>query len=221
MNNRDYIPRKDEDFQAWQLNFATNLSPLAARLGIPTEKLTELQDLQGEWADGFHLANQPATRTPLTIVQKNHARDNYEGFLRQLVRQHIANNEETTDDDRVTLGVPIPKTTRTPAPVPATYPDFTVDTSLLRQLTIHFHEHDKKTSAKPAGVHGAEILYGLLEAPPATLGELTRSGFDTHSPFTLSFDENERGRHVYFCLRWENTRGQKGPWSPIVSAIIP
>ncbi|EIP96453.1 hypothetical protein OpiT1DRAFT_00868 [Opitutaceae bacterium TAV1] len=219
----DYIPRKDEDFHTWQINFFVELGSgtRITRLGIPQVRITALESLQGQWDDAFRLASQPGTRTPLTIEQKNHARDNYESFLRTLVRQHIANNEQTTDDDRVALGLPIHKTTRTPAPVPATYPDFTVDTGILRQLTIHFHEHGKKTSAKPPGVHGAEILYALLAAPPATLGELTRSGFDTHSPFTLSFDENERGKHVYFCLRWENTRGQKGPWSPIVSAIIP
>lgn len=38
---------------------------------------------------------------------------------------------------------------------------------------------------------------------------------------TLTFDENQRGKTVYFALRWENTRGEKGPWSQIVSSIIP
>jgi hypothetical protein len=51
--------------------------------------------------------------------------------------------------------------------------------------------------------------------------DLIHSAFDTRSPFTLSFDENQRGKTVYFCLRWENTRGEKGPWSEIVSGIIP
>jgi hypothetical protein len=31
----------------------------------------------------------------------------------------------------------------------------------------------------------------------------------------------QRGKTVYFALRWENTRGEKGPWSEIMSAIIP
>ncbi|MDR1339327.1 MAG: hypothetical protein LBK58_04670 [Prevotellaceae bacterium] len=44
---------------------------------------------------------------------------------------------------------------------------------------------------------------------------------DTHSPFELAFDESERGKMVYICLRGENTRGEKGPWSEIVKAVIP
>jgi hypothetical protein len=47
------------------------------------------------------------------------------------------------------------------------------------------------------------------------------SVFSTRSPYVFTFDENMRGKTVYFCLRWENTRGQKGPWSAIYSAIIP
>jgi hypothetical protein len=43
----------------------------------------------------------------------------------------------------------------------------------------------------------------------------------THTPFTLEFDENERGKTIYFCLCGENTRGEKGPWSEIQNAIIP
>ena len=47
------------------------------------------------------------------------------------------------------------------------------------------------------------------------------SEFDTASPFTLNFQGHERGKTVYFCLRWENTVGEKGPWGEIYSAIVP
>jgi hypothetical protein len=35
------------------------------------------------------------------------------------------------------------------------------------------------------------------------------------------FDESQRGEKVFFCLRWENAKGAKGPWGEIYSAIIP
>jgi hypothetical protein len=35
------------------------------------------------------------------------------------------------------------------------------------------------------------------------------------------FENDQRGKTVYFALRWENTRGEKGPWSAIQIAIIP
>jgi hypothetical protein len=50
---------------------------------------------------------------------------------------------------------------------------------------------------------------------------LSYSEFNTKPPFTLSFHGEQRGKTVYFALRWENTTGEKGPWSEIENAIIP
>jgi hypothetical protein len=106
--------------------------------------------------------------------------------------------------------------------VAKTYPDYDIDSGTIRHLILHFYDQGKKKSkAKPPGQHGVEIDWAILDAPPAAIKDLVNSAFDTHTPFTLEFDENERGKTVYFCLRWENTRGQKGPWSEIMSAIIP
>ncbi|MDR0728658.1 MAG: hypothetical protein LBF19_00825, partial [Prevotellaceae bacterium] len=75
--------------------------------------------------------------------------------------------------------------------------------------------------AKPAGVHGAEIAWAILDTPPDDWGALTHSSFDTHTPFRLSFPGDDRGKTLYFALRWENTTGEKGLWSDIQSVIIP
>jgi hypothetical protein len=50
---------------------------------------------------------------------------------------------------------------------------------------------------------------------------LAHSVFDTRSPYTFQFDLADAGKRFYCCLRWENTTGQKGPWSEIQNAIIP
>jgi hypothetical protein len=50
---------------------------------------------------------------------------------------------------------------------------------------------------------------------------LTNSAFDTATPYRFSFAGAERGRHLYFALRRENTRGEKGLLSTIFDAIIP
>jgi hypothetical protein len=120
------------------------------------------------------------------------------------------------------MGIAVPSTTHTPTPVATTYPDFDIDSSTIRRLTIHFYDQGQKTSkAKPAGQHGAEIRWAMRDTPPASLKDLTNSSFDTHTPITFEFDESERGKMVFFCLCWENTRGEKGPMSEIQSAIVP
>jgi hypothetical protein len=56
---------------------------------------------------------------------------------------------------------------------------------------------------------------------PATVEDLINSAFDTKSPYTFVFEEAQRRKMLYFCLRWENGKGEKGPWSEIYSAVIP
>jgi hypothetical protein len=75
--------------------------------------------------------------------------------------------------------------------------------------------------AKPHGVSGAVARYDVLDAPPADVNDLKQSLLDTASPCHLDFSEAQRGSRVYYCLAWQNTRGEKGPWSQIEMAIIP
>ncbi len=51
--------------------------------------------------------------------------------------------------------------------------------------------------------------------------DLTHSAFSTRPPYKLSFTGDQRGSRVYVCLCWENTRGEKGPWNAISSAVVP
>jgi hypothetical protein len=119
------------------------------------------------------------------------------------------------------MGLPIHKTTHTPAREPTTVPEAEVKLPSPGVVEIHFRDAESDRRAKPEGVHGAEIAWAILPAPTVDWKELNHSTFDTHTPQRLTFDGTERGKTVYFALRWENTRGEKGPWSEIMNAIIP
>jgi hypothetical protein len=43
----------------------------------------------------------------------------------------------------------------------------------------------------------------------------------TRSPHTVGYTSADRAKMVWYASRWINTRGEKGPWSEIVSAIVP
>jgi hypothetical protein len=88
-------------------------------------------------------------------------------------------------------------------------------------LEFHFHNEGSENKAKPAGVHGAEMMWEILEAPTTEWHDLTHSEFDTHTPLTLQFEGHNRGKTLYFAMRWENTTGEKGPWNTIQNVIIP
>ena len=176
-----------------------------------------------DFSTAFNNWLNPAERTHLKTDALAAAEKVFVPSYRQLYTGMLKGNPLVTDVDLDAMGLPKHSSGgNTPAPVAGTYPDFDVDSGTIRRLTIHFYDQgSKKSKAKPKGQHGSEIKWGILPAPPASVTDLTNSSFDTHTPFTLEFDESQRGSTVYFCLRWENTRGEKGPWSEIVSAIIP
>jgi hypothetical protein len=145
----------------------------------------------------------------------------YEKALRVLVQILESNPRQVSDNDRRAMGIAIHDTTHTPVKPPKLYPEFMIDSSIIRCLIILFWDLGSKSKAKPYGVHGAEIRWAILDHPPASVEELVHSNFDIRSPFELMFDESERSKTGYLCLRWESTRGEKGPWREIVMAIIP
>ena len=221
MPNNDFIPRKEGLFYAWVIMFFTYLLENLQRFGVVEDAIVPLVGLKQDFDVKYVAATTPSTRTAATVLAKNKALDTLKRALRVFIKEYLTFNHLVTDEDRRNMGLPVHKTGRTPHPTPTTYPLFTVDTSVIRCLTIHFRDVTSNGRAKPFGVHGVEIRWGYSQDPVVNLEDLPYSAFDTRSPYTLEFSGDKRGHTVWFVLRWESTRGDKGPWSEIVSAIVP
>jgi hypothetical protein len=137
------------------------------------------------------------------------------------VRFHLQNNDKVPDNGCRELRIPIYDKTHTPHPAPDSVPETEVETPHPRTLRIKFRHENAPRWGKPEFVHGLECLWVIADAPPERIGDLLHSAFATRSPLELTFDENERGKRVYFAVRWESGTVKKGPWSDILSAVIP
>jgi hypothetical protein len=64
--------------------------------------------------------------------------------------------------------------------------------------------------------------YGrYLAGPPMNGLELGWSVFTRKKRAVLEFDEQDRGKKVWFVVRLENAKGQSGPWGPLFWTMIP
>ncbi|MDR2843683.1 MAG: hypothetical protein LBV57_03455 [Candidatus Symbiothrix sp.] len=189
---------------------------------------------QGEWfVNVFDVAysafitaytawKNPAQRTPVKMATLTDAENAFKPVYRQFYTGFLKQSPLVTDADLVAMGLPERSSGgHTPAPVPLTSPEAEVRLPEPAVVEIHFRDEGKEYRAKPAGVHGAEIAWAILDTPPENWSQLTNSSFDTKTPFRLAFEGGQRGKKLYFALRWENTRGAKGPWGNILDAIIP
>ncbi|MDR2628174.1 MAG: hypothetical protein LBC40_09100 [Dysgonamonadaceae bacterium] len=216
------IPLKDSDFDDKQAVITNKTAQKLTDWNINNGWFNgRLMPAKNAWTVAWTAYQNPATRTTVIVFNKNEARKVYQPLLSTLA-EILKSNPLVTPADLEEMGIVVNKGrgSNTNRP-PETYPDFDIDSSVIRRLKVAFRDQGSTSRAKPHGVHGAEIRWCILDAPPKDISDLRNSSFDTHSPFTLEFSEVDRGKTVYFCLRWESTTGEKGPWSEIISAIIP
>ncbi|MDR1280747.1 MAG: hypothetical protein LBK99_07985 [Opitutaceae bacterium] len=223
MSNTNYIPRPDDKFDIWQKKLVSDFTENFARYGISQAALTALETIQTRWGAAWNVAQHPETRSQVDVEAKNRNRKEYEKALREMISEHITYNRTgVTDDDRVRMGLPVHKTTHTPVPVPTAPPATTwTPTSSANSPSGSLSLAANAAVPNPSAYTESRYSGPSSTPPPGKLSDLTHSSFDTNSPLTLLFDEDQRGKTLYYCLRWENTRGEKGPASEIFSAIIP
>jgi hypothetical protein len=230
MNNQDWLPQNHEALynQATQTMDYLTASGNLVRMGFGADTP------QGEWLvntfdvtytafiTAYTAWANPAERTSVKTANLVAAEKLFNPLYRQLYTGFLKVSPLVTDADLVAMGLPQRSDDKpTPAPVPTTVPVTEIVLPAPATVEIHFHDEGKKSVAKPKGVHGAEICWAILDAPPSHWNDLTNSSFDTRTPLRLEFDIEERGKTLYFAIRWENTRGEKGPWSEIQTAVIP
>jgi hypothetical protein len=108
------------------------------------------------------------------------------------------------------------------APIADTPPAFYIIAVEGNRLRVFYYpEGARHRKGKPKGQHGVEIKWGFSSVVVINPENLPYSVFDTASPHTLQFSPNDYGKTVYIAMRWENTRGKKGPWSTVMTVNVP
>ncbi|MDR1030470.1 MAG: hypothetical protein LBL76_06310 [Treponema sp.] len=220
----DYVPSKDTTFDPWFENLKnyvvdkTSSKPPAWTHILP-ESLTKLTGAYTLWHGAY--AKTLAPHTKVDTEAKNDAKTTAIAVIRPFVNQYLR-FMPVTNEDRTAMGIPNHSGSHTPVQVPKTSPRLLIDTSTRRRLIIHYRDEKSEHRGKPAGVHGIEVRWAILDHPAVDVKELVNSSFDTNPPLTLEFEEHERGKRVYLCGVWEIEReGEKGPFGAIEEAIIP
>jgi hypothetical protein len=146
--------------------------------------------------------------------------------LRPLTRTLYASlrgNILVLDEDYDAMGLPKKSDgERHPAPIATLPPAFTVTPLESNRLMVTFYPEGKRSKrGKPEGQHGAEVKWEYVDGVERTADEFGNSKFDTASPYVLEFTSKDAGKEIEMALRWENSRGEKGPWSHIYRVTIP
>ena len=225
-NSRDYVPRRDADFDGWLENLtayvvanATSSGPPPRWTHIPQPKVQQLVAHNDDWHTKHVKLFGP--HTEVDILAKQLAREVAEPFARSFTQQYLK-FDPVTDLDRANMRIAATHATRSPTGKLIEEVMARCDSSMIRQLIWHYWIKGSEHHAKPPHAYGVECIYARLDHPPVHISELINREISTASPVELKFDEEERGGKVYCCFRWLGTKeGNEGEWSEIFSAVIP
>jgi hypothetical protein len=195
-------------------------TPKQTAWNIPASALTELTTRRGTAGTALETAKNETTRTPVATAQCKEAFDALTDFMRDFKRRYFL-SPPLLDSDYVSLGLkphdPIP----TPSGPPTA--QVTVETYLIGRHELGVKMIYVTGSATDPANKGYRIWYRVVapgETPPANPGDLHESFFTKRKKDVIEFEFGDSGKTAYFAVQIEN-EGKKGPWGPLVSALIP
>jgi hypothetical protein len=125
------------------------------------------------------------------------------------------------DADYVSLGLKVPDSTLTPSGDPTA--QVTVETYLVGRHELGVKIIYVTGSATDPANKGYRIWYTVVapgETPPANPDDLRKSFYTKRKKDVIEFEFGDSGKTACFAVQIEN-EGRKGPWGPLVSALIP
>jgi hypothetical protein len=201
-------------------DWKTVMAGSAAAWSIPADVLTALDTLFQAAEGALAAAQNETTRTPVANAQCKAAFGSLGRKMRDVKRRYFL-EPPLTDADLVSLGLKPHDSTPTTSGTPTA--QVTIETFLVGR-----HELGVKivyvtgNPADPAN-KGYRIWYSVIapgETPPTNPEDLRKSFFTKRKKDVMEFDFGDSGKICYMAVQIEN-QGKKGPWGPLVSALIP
>jgi hypothetical protein len=168
-------------------------------------------------------------------IAKDEAKAAAVAEMREFARASLRFNKKVDDETRVFLGMRITDTVKTSIPAPQAQCTGKVSNPGIHLVEVELTGYAILTADQRAN-YGVRIYWGIvpqgevtvemasgpkhyLAKQPETGEVLGNSVFTRKQKHVFDF-EGDSGNRVFFCCRFENSKGEGGPFGPIISAII-
>ncbi len=220
MTAKTYLPSREADLRTWAKNFSDHVEEGPATYGVTVEQSSAMVNANDEFDDAYLKANDPTTRSPTSIQQKNTRKKELIVEIRKLVAI-IQAFPGTTDTMRRALGITVRDVDPTPEPVPATAPSIDVTAVDGYTIKIRLHGTESPRRGKPAGVQGAAVFSAVGDSAPTALSDWTFQGNTTRTDVTVQMPGSMApGTKVWLTAFWYNRKAQSGPATTPTSTYV-
>lgn len=220
----DYIPPTNSGFLAWLANFSALLTASPGTYGLAPADAVIVDAQNTAYSDAFTLADDPATRTSVTIADRDAARASALAIVRPYAVQ-ISQNPAVTNGDKVAIGVTVRSNTPTPIPAPVTPPTVALVLALPLVHQLQIRPLGSSTKAKPAGVVAIEVARSVGTVAATDPAQLSIVGQYGKTPLIQNFAAEDQGKICTYAARYRTRSGpggvsQAGPWSALQTYVV-
>lgn len=215
-----YIPQTDAGFDDWLSNFSVKITAAPATYGLVAGDATAIAAQFTAWHAAYVAAITPATRTSVTVAAKDSARSTALAVVRPYAQQ-ISVNSGVLPSNKVAVGVNPRTTIPAPVPVPSSSPVMSIDAIGVLTMDVRFQDPDAPMSrAKPFGATAVQVAVNVGVAAITDPALASFYAAFTKIPMRIDFQSGNAGKVATFFARWQNRKGEVGPWSSPVSANV-
>ncbi|MEI7675166.1 MAG: hypothetical protein WCJ03_00185 [Bacteroidales bacterium] len=190
---------------------------------ISADRLTKIAPLRADYELKYSVTNNRSTQSPAATSAREAAWSLLEPALIDLYDHDILNNNDIPADGKNALNIHLTAVGGgTPAAAPNTTPIVTLTAEEISVLHVVFADSASLGShSKPANVAFCEVVYKLDVPAPTDPAECPERANIARSHEAIVFAPAQRSKTVYAFARWVNRNGKTGPWSGMVTAIVP
>jgi hypothetical protein len=211
---RDFVPAPEEKFRAFVIIFCAAVVTHATALGILAALVTNITAKLTAYLAAADACEQPNAGKVDRKTRKL-ARAALTVDIRKVKNAYIDADPlgVVTDDIQMDFGLEPKDSTRTDVRPPTEVVPFTLESGEYLQIVI-------KHPAKPTGYNGAVAHYTVGGETPTDHTLLTTSKLLTRPREIITFEESQLGQTLHISMRWQNHKGDLGPWAPTQTKVI-
>lgn len=219
--SRDYLPGKQQELRDFLKAAAAHLVGDPSRFDLMQDEAQSFSDRVDEFSDAMDLILDPATRNVTTIEGKNLKKIEMLQLVRPMLKR-IRDNAGVALEDKRALGLRDPDAQPTLTPVPSTIPVLAINAATPLVHTVRYHDvNSPESKSRPAGVAALQLFRTVNPAtPPTSPDDADFVAVVTRQSFGMQYDSALALKTIYYWARWQNSRGQVGPWSEVAVKAV-
>ena len=210
------------DFEQFIIDMAT---ANATDWGVDDTKLTKMASVRTVYEKWYKVTVNKQNRCMSATSSRNQAWGILKNDLIDLFNTSLLYNPAISNEDKTSMGIKLTDTTKKSAGRKIISSPLVLfsseETSILH--VVYSDSNNIELHAKPEGIGFLELAakIDVATAAPDSVAECLLRYHISRSHEPIIFDNADRGKTFFAYTRWVTTNGNSGPWSGLVSGIIP